>query len=130
MRLIRHSTRLAIVKLPPDSAVPPWAQLGAFSSVTRTPTELSIVCDIRSIPADLPRPEPWIRLEVEGPLSFSLVGVLAALAVPLSEAGVSVFPIGTHDTDHLLIRSREEQHARDALTDGGHEIVTTDELRP
>ncbi len=69
-------------------------------------------------------------LEVEGPLSFSLVGVLAALTVPLAEARVSVFTIATHDTDHLLIRAREEQHSVHALTDAGHEIVTTDELRP
>ncbi len=50
-------------------------------------------------------------LEVEGPLSFSLLGVLAALTVPLAKAGVSVFPIATHDTDHLLIRTRDEQLA-------------------
>ena len=129
MRLIRHSARLIVVKLPPNAAVPAWAEGGEFSSITRTPAELSIVCDLRSIPPGLPRPEPWIRLEVEGPLSFSLVGVLAALTVPLAEAGVSVFPIATHDTDHLLIRAREEQHAREALTDAGNEIVTADELR-
>ena len=128
MRLIRHSARLAVVKLLPDASVPPWAQRSEFSSITRTPAELSIVCEIRLVPSDLARPEAWIRLEVDGPLPFSLVGVLAALTVPLAEAGVSVFPIATHDTDHLLIRAREEQHAVDALTDAGHEIVTAEEL--
>lgn len=130
MRLIRHSATLTIVKLPPNAAIPSWAQGGEFLSITRTPAELSIVCEIGLVPTELPPPEPWIRLEVEGPLSFSLVGVLAALSVPLAEAGVSVFPIATHDTDHLLIRAREEHQALDALTDTGHEIVTTDELRP
>ncbi len=124
MRLIRHSTQLIVVKLPPNTVVPTWAEGGDFSSITRTPAELSIVCDIRSIPLDLPRPEPWIRLEVEGPLSFALIGVLAALTVPLAKAGVSVFPIATHDTDHLLIRTRDEQPAHDALIAAGHEIVT------
>ena len=128
MRLIRHSARLTVVKLPPNAAVPAWAEGGDFSSITRTPAELSIVCDIRSIPPDLPRPEPWIWLEVEGPLSFSLVGVLAALTVPLAEAGVSVFPIATHDTDHLLIRTRQESHAVEALTDAGHVIVPAEAL--
>ena len=129
MRLIRHSTTLTIVKLPSNSTVPPWAQLGEFSSITRTPAELSIVCEIRSLPPDMARPKPWVWFEVEGPLSFSLVGVLAALTVPLAEAGVSVFAIATYDTDHLLIRKREEQQAREALTDAGHEIVTAEELR-
>jgi hypothetical protein len=126
MRLIRHSARLTVVKLPPNAAVPAWAEGGDFSSITRTPAELSIVCDIRSIPPDLPRPEPWIWLEVEGPLSFSLVGVLAALTVPLAEAGVSVFPIATHDTDHLLVRVRQESQAVEALTDAGHVIVNAE----
>jgi len=130
MRLIRHSTQLTIVKLPPDAAVPPWAQHGEFSSITRTPEELSIVCEIRLIPPAVPRPETWVWLEVEGPLSFSLVGVLAALTVPLAEAGVSVFAVGTHDTDHILIRSKEEQTAHRTLTDAGHEIVFTQPSRP
>lgn len=130
MRLIQHSARLATVKLPPDSPVPAWAQRGRFSSITRTPEELSIVCEISLVPSDMARPETWVWFEVEGPLSFSLVGVLAALTVPLAEAGVSVFTIATFDTDHLLVRSREEQYAREALTDAGHEIVTAEELRP
>ena len=128
MRLIRHSAQLTVVKLPPDATVPTWAQQGEFSSITRTPAELSVVCDIGLIPPDLARPESWTWLEVEGPLPFSLVGVLAALTVPLGEAGVSVFPIATHDTDHLLIRAHQEQHAVDALTDAGHEIVNAEEL--
>lgn len=129
MRLIKHSAQLAVVKLPPGTTVPPWVEGGDFLSITRTPEELSIVCESRLVPHDLARPEPWIRLEVEGPLSFSVVGVLAALTVPLAEAEVSVFPIATYDTDHLLIRVCEEQHARDALTDAGNEIVNAHDLR-
>jgi hypothetical protein len=124
MRIIRHSTRLAVVKLPPQSLVPSWAQLGEFSSITRSPDELSIVCEIRLIPDDMACPEAWAWLEVEGPLAFTMVGVLATLTLPLAEAGVSVFPIATYNTDHLLIRTREEQLAYDTLTDAGHEIVT------
>lgn len=129
MRIIRHSTRLATVRLPPDSPIPAWAQRGKFSSITRTPGELSIVCELRLLPPDMAHPETWVWFEVEGPLSFSLVGVLAALTVPLAQAGVSVFTIATFDTDHLLVRSGEEQHAREALTDAGHEVVTAEELR-
>lgn len=129
MRLIRHSAELTVFKLPPDAPVPPWARRGVFSSITRTPAELSVVCEIRLIPPDMSRPETWVWFEVEGPLPFSMVGVLAALTVPLAEAGVSVFPIATHDTDHLLIRNREEEHAWNALSDAGHEIVTAAELR-
>ena len=123
MRLLSHSPRLAVVKLPPDSEVPAWAQAGAFTSATRTNDELSIVCDRRAVPVELRPRHEWIRFEVEGPLPFSLVGVLAALATPLAEAGVSVYPIATHDTDHVLVRSNDHQRAIEALTDAGHEVV-------
>jgi hypothetical protein len=129
MRLFQHPTRLAIVKLAYDAAVPPWALSGEFSSITRTSGELSIVCELGLIPRNVQRSETWMRLEVEGPLPFSLVGVLAALTVPLAEAGVSVFPLATYDTDHLLIRRGEAQTAYDALTAAGHEIVTTEPPR-
>ena len=102
--------------------MPAWAEEGRFSSITRTPTELSIVCESRLVPTHITPTVDWMWLEVEGPLSFSLVGVLAELTAPLAEAGVSVFPIATHDTDHLLIQSQEEQIAREALTKAGHEI--------
>ena len=126
MRLIRHYPELAIVKLPAGDAVPDWALLGCFSSTTRTPDELSVVCESRRVPAHVARSDGWVWLEVEGPLSLSLVGVLTALTGLLAEAGVSVFAIATHDTDHLLIRGREEQIALDALVDAGHVVVTAE----
>ncbi len=123
MRLIEHNTRLAVVKLPPDRPTPAWAQEGRFSSVTRTPEEVSIVCESRLVPSEVPPSEDWAWMEVEGPLSFSLVGVLAGLVTPLAEAGVSLFALATHDTDHLLIRSRDLPMARAALTGAGHQVV-------
>ena len=40
--------RLAISRLPADAAIPPWmSDATGFRSVTRTPSELSIVCDER-----------------------------------------------------------------------------------
>ena len=71
-----------------------------------------------------------VRLEVEGPLPHSLVGVLAQLVVPLADAGVSVFPIATYDTDHVLVRSDEVGRAREALSEAGHEVVEAPGHRP
>ena len=68
----------------------------------------------------------WIWLEVEGPLPFSLVGVLAGLTVPLAEDGIGVFTIATHETDHLLIRADQEPAAQAALIGAGHVIDTSD----
>ena len=125
MRLAYDPTPLTIAKLPPEEGIPAWIDGGRFSSITRTADELSIVCETQLVPTGAAHSGPWVRFEVEGPLPFSLVGVLASLSTPLAEVGVSIFAIATHDTDHLLVRRREEPIARRALIDAGHEIVAT-----
>ena len=35
------------------------------------------------------------------------VGVLAVLIAPLAEAGISVFPVSTFDTDYLLVKAND-----------------------
>ena len=42
--------RFAIARLDPTADIPVWAWSGPFASVSRTPTELSIVCPESSIP--------------------------------------------------------------------------------
>ena len=44
--------QLAVFRLPGDAAVPEWAMQGAFSSITRTPHELSIVTSFAAVPAE------------------------------------------------------------------------------
>jgi len=61
-------------------------------------------------------------LRVEGPLSFSAVGVLASIAQPLAEAGVSIFVISTFDTDYLLVQAATLNRSVRALRDAGHSV--------
>ena len=49
------------------------------------------------------RPARSPRSPCEGPLDFSLTGVLATLLQPLAEAEISVFTISTFDTDWVLV---------------------------
>ena len=41
----------AIVRLEPDTALPGWVRGGSFWSVTRSGTELSIVCSVAALAA-------------------------------------------------------------------------------
>lgn len=114
---------LAICRLDPGAAVPAWAlSAGGFVSITRTGDELSVVCPEASIPQDVIASRGWRCLRVAGPLDFSLVGVLAALASPLAAAGVSIFAISTYDTDYLLAREADLPGAVEALTAAGHAV--------
>lgn len=65
---------------------------------------------------------PFAALRVAGTLDFSLTGVMAGLAGPLAEAGLSVLAISTYDTDYLLVRRDELEAAAEALRGAGHAV--------
>lgn len=114
--------RYAISKLDGKSEVPLWAREGQFISITRTPSELSIVCEEDKVPVGVSCVGGWRVLKCEGPLDWALTGIVASLAEPLADAGVAIFPIATHDTDYVLIRELQLDHAIRALTGYGHAI--------
>jgi hypothetical protein len=118
------SERLSVCRLPVDA---PWPVPGAgtsFYSVTRTESEVSVVCAEDAAPAgDHVRVEPdWRALEVAGPLDFSMVGVMAALTAPLADVDVSVFVVSTYDTDYVLVHAAALEKAIEALRAAGHAV--------
>ena len=114
---------LAVVRLPPDAAVPWWANhpenRGTFCSITRTPYELSIVTDFAAASAAERREGPWTAFMVHGPLDFALTGILSKISGALANAGVSIFAISTFDTDYILVPSADAERARSALAASG-----------
>ena len=61
------------------------------------------------------------RLAARGPLDFS-VGIVAALSVPLADAGIGIFVVSTYDTDYLFVRDADLAGALAALRAAGHAI--------
>ena len=120
--LLVHDAALAIARLGPGEAVPAWAWEGPLSAIVRTPAELSIVCPSSSVPAGVTVEGPWRALEVAGPLSFALTGVIHALSAPLAAAGISLFVVSTFDTDYLLVRAGDVEAACAALGGAGHTV--------
>lgn len=113
---------LAVCRLEPDAGVPAWATVGGLFSVTRTADELSIVCPEEHVPEGAVCERVWRALKVDGPLDFSLVGVMASLAAPLAENGVGVLAIATYDTDYVLVKEESLDLAVAALRERGHEV--------
>jgi hypothetical protein len=140
----------SVVRLGPRAKVP--AGLTGFHSVTRTASELSVVCRQELVPFEVagtgpqglhppqfvagtgpPGPAPaavqrrredgFRCLEVAGPLPFEATGVLAALATPLARAGIPILAISTFDTDYLLVREQRFREAVRALEGGGHAVA-------
>lgn len=113
---------LSICQLDVKAEIPPWATGSSYFSVTRTEDELSIVCPEQDVPEDVSQERGWRALKLEGPFELSMVGVLASIAAPLAEAGVSIFAVSTFDTDYLLVRGKQLDFAVDTLREHGHRV--------
>jgi hypothetical protein len=115
---------LAICRLPADAQVPDWAwKARHFLTVSRTPQELSITADADVIPNDVPSQRGYRAFRVRGTIGFGLVGLIASMVRPLAEAGISVLSISTHDTDYVLVKQDDVEHARSVLERAGHHVV-------
>ncbi len=115
--------RLAICQLPADDYLPTTLGRVRFWSVTRTDEGYSIVLPEESVPAGWKTETGWRCLKVQGPLDFSLTGVLASITTPLAEAKVSIFAISTYDTDYILVKENDLEKAKRALQASGHTLL-------
>lgn len=118
-----------VARLAADTTVPGWASSSLFCSVTRTETELSIVCPQTQLPEDLGIEQNiavernWALIRVAGKLDFQLIGILAELTTTLARSDVSVFAVSTFDTDYLLVKQESLRRAQEALERDGHVFV-------
>ncbi|HXT25561.1 MAG TPA: ACT domain-containing protein [Candidatus Eisenbacteria bacterium] len=117
-----HPESYAICRLNPDAAVPAWAGGAALLSVTRTPLELSIVCEDTMVPESAHSERNRRLLQIEGTLAFALTGVLASVAEPLARAEISIFAVSTYDTDYLLVSEKDLPQAMQVLEAAGHTV--------
>ncbi|GAC1392522.1 MAG: ACT domain-containing protein [Ktedonobacteraceae bacterium] len=114
----------AVCRLDPNGHIPNWALMGDdFISLTRTRTELSVICAQENVPREKTKAERgWRCVKVEGTFDFTLSGIHVSLAIPLAESNISVLAIATYETDHILIKEGELERALQVLARAGHEI--------
>jgi uncharacterized protein len=124
MELALMSQELAVCRLEEHDPVPDWAWRGELVSITRARGELSLICASGAVPDDAPKVERgWRALVVTTAMDFSVTGVAAALTAPLAQAGVSVLPVATYDTDYFLVKSERLADAIGALLAAGHQVT-------
>jgi uncharacterized protein len=114
---------LAICQLPAVAPIPAWATADPFFSISRTADELSIVCPEAHVPAESDASRGWRALKLQGPFDFEQVGILLRVAEPLAAAGISILPIGTYETDYLLVQEAALATAVTVLQGAGHTIM-------
>ena len=81
------------------------------------------MCEEDRVPAPTQCERGYAAMRVDGTLAPELVGILVALAVPLADAGIPILAIGTYDTDYVLVRDRDLEHAIRALRAAGHDVT-------
>ncbi len=113
--------RFCVCRLPAGADIPAFPTGARIYSVTRTPEEISIICDEAFAPTIGEIERTWRVLMVEGPLEFALKGILVSLLNPLNDAKVSVFALSTYNTDYILVQEHVLERAVGALEGAGHE---------
>lgn len=121
MKLLKE--KYGVCRLDKTELIPEWAQNSDFFSITRTSDELSIVCSQDDIPNDIKCEKDWKILKIEGPLDFSLIGILASISAALAKKGISIFAISTYDTDYILVKNNDIDNAIQSLIKENYEII-------
>ena len=121
---------LAICRFPINHIIPiQWIE-SAFFSITRTADELSVVIPENLVQAtgipslgNIKVSKTWKGLKIEGPLDFSLIGIMANIATTLANGGVSIFAISTYDTDYILVKEKDFERTKELLINAGHSVI-------
>ena len=121
MKLLKE--KYGVCRLDKSELIPEWAMESDFFSITKTLDELSIVCSKDSIPNSVKCENDWRILKIEGPLDFSLIGILASISVILAQNAISIFAISTYDTDYILVKNKDINNAISSLIKERYEII-------
>jgi uncharacterized protein len=113
-----------VLRRDPGDSVPAWVwKSGELVSVTRTADELSIICSSETIESESGAVGPYVAYAVDQVLDFQLTGVLSALLEPITDAGISILALSTHDTDWILVPAARAADAAAAWRRRGHSVV-------
>jgi hypothetical protein len=108
--------KLGICHFDKNSPIPSWATEGSsYFTITKTKDELSVVCPQEKIPGGVLAEKDWRAFKVEGPLGFTLTGIVSVLSSPLAQAEISIFYISTYETDYILVKEENLEKAKKVL---------------
>lgn len=120
-----HDGEYSICRL---RSIPDTDAMQGIFFIARTPDEISLVCRSFCVPDEAEDVSSgWALLQVEGPLDFSMVGVISRISSVLSEAEVSLFAVSTYLTDYFLVRTHDLRKAVSSLASEGYDVKGSSE---
>jgi hypothetical protein len=122
LRLLKGS--YCVCRLNKNAPFPEWAWNSEFYSITKTSDVLSVFCAQEEIPSTVLCEKDWRILKVEGPLDFSLVGILFSISMVLAENDISIFAMSTYDTDYIMVKEKDSEGAVKALRENHYNVIS------
>lgn len=113
---------LSVYRFDASTPLQDVGHLSGLWSITRTQKELSVVAQHNACPTADAEDPGWRCLYVNGPIPFTLAGVVAGLTTAIAQQGLPVFVISTFDSDLLLLRGESLNQSLKALRDHGYLI--------
>ena len=114
---VHHRLRIARV-----SSQRRWAQVHDLRFLTTNPAQPILDKYREKLDRKARQEGPFTAFAVEGPLDFSLTGVLSTLLAPLTASEIPVFTISTFDTDWILVPAARAEDASQEWRRAGHAV--------
>ena len=122
LKLLKN--KYSVCRLNKYDEIPKWIFNEEFFSITKAEDELSIVCLQDKIKDDVLCERNWKVLKIEGPLDFSLIGILSKISTLMANNNISIFAISTYDTDYILIKEESIDKAIELLINNNYNVTT------
>lgn len=116
------SGEYSLCRLAPEQTIPVWVYASPFFSISKTPNELSIVCESQLVPGEVKQNGQWRLLKILEVLDLSLTGITAQFSTALADAAVNICVIATYDTDYVMLKEEKLSTAIKALENAGFTI--------
>lgn len=95
-----------------------------FFFVGKTDEEISLVCKTVDTPYNtVERDDGWRGFRIQGVLDFSLIGILSKLSTILAENKIGIYAVSTYNTDYILVKKENFDHAMEVLSNEGYTIL-------
>jgi uncharacterized protein len=124
MKLKVLKDKYAIYKFPVGSVLPERIYTSDFYSITKTKDEISVVARQSYVnEGDIACNKDWRIIQIEGPLDFSLVGIIADISAIFKSKKISIFTLSTYNTDYFLIKQKDLDIGIQSLIENNHKVT-------
>ena len=121
LTLEKLDRKLTVCKLPDDVV---FDRKSSFFFIAKTDEEFSLVCPTEETPSNIiAREDGWKAFRVQGPLDFSMTGILAKISGILAENEIPIFAVSTYNTDYILVKQENFEKAAAILAEKGCSIL-------